>query len=84
MTGSHLLKIHHFCNLHHFSSASSSAHNITGLARTVILCPHGERSLTLARLAPAQMPAMIPDPGENKSETCVYIFDSPFWYKQVQ
>lgn len=66
MTGSYLLIIGHFFNLHHLS-APNSTHNLTGLVRTVILCLHGECCLTLTRMAPAGMTATtIPDPGKNK------------------
>lgn len=67
MTGSYLLIIGCFYNFHHFLSAPNSTHNLTGLVRTVILCPYGECSATLTRMAPAGMTATrILHPGENK------------------
>lgn len=61
MTGSYLLIIGHFSDLHH-SSAPNSTHYFTELARTVFLCPHGKCRLILTRIAISGMTTTIPDP----------------------
>lgn len=68
MTGSYLLIIGHFYNLHHFLSTPNSTHNLTSLVRTVILCPHGECSPTLSRMALAGTSTVVTMIPENKRE----------------
>lgn len=67
MTGSYLLVTGHSCHLYHSLSAPNSTHNITELARTEFLCPHGKCRLILTRIAPAGMTTTIPDQWENKT-----------------